>query len=111
MEPFITSDSSQILVGAVKPTEWQGSNLDQLVNDSDWRWDQETIIIRLIEQAGNDLNCNLQFNHAILIQSAETVNLLERNPSETLNVENNCINLQFRRFEIKTLRVKFRRNE
>ncbi len=95
-EPFFTIDSPQILVGAIKPTEWQGSNYDQLVNESDWQWDEQTIIIRLIDQGGKDLSCNLQFNSAITVELVEAVNLLERNASDSFAIENNAITLNFR---------------
>lgn len=97
--------SSNILVGALKPSEWIGKEFSQLPYPADWQWDGRSFICRLVEQEGMSTQCVLKFNSAIRVTRVEEIDLLEMQPlSIVLKDSTHCM-LNFSPFEIKTLRI------
>ncbi|MCQ2449080.1 MAG: glycosyl hydrolase-related protein, partial [Clostridia bacterium] len=80
---LLSADAENVIVEAVKPSE-----------------DGNGYIVRLYEAEGSHANCMVKVNATAV---AET-NMLEME-DKPLAVENGAVNLQFRPFEIKTLRV------
>ncbi len=106
-----------MIVGTVKPTEWVGEALDELTTDKNWSWDQQTTIIRVVEQAGKDTIVKLIFNKNLAVEKIEEIDLLERNISKEYEVDiiptqlvnQNIVTFTIKHFEIKTLRVVFKK--
>jgi alpha-mannosidase len=104
-KPFIHIEASNILVGSIKPTEWNGSNYDKLVEHEEWAWDTKTFILRLIELHGIETKTNVILNNTLKIKNIEEVDLLERNPTNKNPFKDNRFEVSFTPFEIKTLRI------
>lgn len=88
---FFTVDGGEsVIIDAVKPAE-DGSG---------------DIIVRMYESKRAATTCILKWNLPMTINSAELCNMLESKESvQSLEFEKNSVNLQFRAFEIKTLRL------
>jgi alpha-mannosidase len=82
---YISLDRSNIIIEAVKQAE-----------------DDESVIVRLYEAVGCTASTKMRFGFNII--SAEIVDLMEENP-QRLKVTENSLVLDFRPFEIKTIKV------
>jgi hypothetical protein len=106
-QPFIIIQSPDIILGALKPSEWMGSNGTELKSDQNWKWNR-MIIVRLVEQSGHHITTQIQFNNQVPIQKIQEVNVLELHPSSELAFKNQSLDLTFTPFEIKTLRIQLK---
>jgi alpha-mannosidase len=84
-QPYLAVEDSNLIIETVKNAE-DGSGL----------------VVRLYESAGAGICSRLHFGFAVA--SAEETDLLEENP-HPLQVEDNSVALEFRPFEIKTVKV------
>jgi alpha-mannosidase len=115
LTPFVQTDSPNVIIGAIKPTEWMGDSFDKLETELKWKWDQHSVIIRIVEQAGKNTETKLVFNSNLEIKTVEEVDLLERSytppqdpdviPVQMIN--QSIIEFTIKRFEIKTLKITF----
>ncbi len=80
-------DEPNVFIDAVKPAEDQSGD----------------IILRLYESKRADTVATLAIN--IPVKEVQLCDMLE-NPTETLKVEDGCVQLRFGTFEVKTLRLK-----
>ena len=58
-----------------------------LTTDKNWSWDQQTTIIRVVEQAGKDTIVKLIFNKNLAVEKIEEIDLLKRNISKEYEVD------------------------
>ena len=91
-------DTAQVIVEALKPAEETQTD-DQTETD---------LIVRLYEAGGGAVDCTL--SSAYTLQAVHATNMLERDP-HALQHTAHQVTLQFRPFEIKTLRLRIRRNK
>ena len=114
-KPFLQMDNKNIIIGAIKPTEWSGDKLDLLTENKDWKLNKKVFIIRLIEQIGINIQTQLNFNPDLKIKSVEEVDILEmelkinsdNQQKNQFKIVNNSIKLEFGKFEIKTLKIEY----
>lgn len=98
-------EKPNIIFGACKPSEWMGSEFNQLTEHASWFWKGDHFILRLAEQYGLETTTKIKFHSGLQIQKVEEVNLLEQNGSE-VKIAENGITVKFTPFEIKTFRIR-----
>lgn len=96
-ESLLQLDTAQVIVEALKPAEEPQSE-DPAVVD---------LIVRLYEAGGGAVSCTL--SSAYPLQEVHATNMLERD-RQALEHTPHQVALQFRPFEIKTLRLRVQRN-
>jgi alpha-mannosidase len=103
---FILIDQPNLLVGALKPSEWCGPDLTQNPDQHNWSWDGKTWILRIIEQEGTACSTKIHFMPSVAIQAVIETDLLEQPVSRTsLPIQENTISVSFTPWEIKTFRI------
>ncbi len=83
---LLSIDADNVIIETIKPAE-----------------DGDGFIARIYETEGSYTPCNLTFNKGV--KAVFKTDMLEYN-DEQIESKNNCINLNFKPFEIKTLRFK-----
>ncbi len=96
-ESLLQLDTPQVVVEALKPAE--ESRVDETGATVD-------LIVRLYEAGGGAVTCTL--SSASALQAVQATNMLERDP-QPLEHRPHSVTLQFRPFEIKTLRLQMQR--
>jgi alpha-mannosidase len=104
-KPFVQSNKANILISAIKPSEWSGKEFEKNLGIKSFVWDGKSFIIRLVEQNGENCQVTISFADYMKIHRIEEVNLLEMNPEKPFELKGNTVNLNFHKFEIKTLRI------
>lgn len=102
---FVQSISQNILISVIKPSEWSGKEFEKIVSSKEYNWDCKSFILRLVEQNGENCQTTIKFAEYLKIHRVEEVNLLEMSPEKPMEIRTNTINMNFHKFEIKTLRV------
>ena len=95
--PLLRLDTAEVIIEALKiPEEAPGSEVTP-----------GEMIVRLYEAGGGSVNCTL--SAAYPLESVQQTNMLERDPRPLpLEDKGESLQLHFRPFEIKTLRLKLR---
>ncbi|SHE41180.1 alpha-mannosidase [Caldanaerobius fijiensis DSM 17918] len=86
VKSFIKVDKDSVIIEAVKKAE-----------------DDEDLIVRLYESTGSGVKARIYFDFAV--KEVKLVNLLEEHLAD-VDVKNNSVELEFKPFEIHTLKVK-----
>ena len=101
---LVQVDAPNIIIGAVKRSDWCGRDARELVSDQEWAWNH-AIILRLVEQHGTQTRATLTFHPDLRITRVEEFNLLEMHPTTEILVYEGQASTSFSPFEIKTLRI------
>ncbi|NHI93947.1 MAG: alpha-mannosidase [Candidatus Lokiarchaeota archaeon] len=80
--------------------------LSALKLPEDGEVDDNSIIIRCYEAVGIDSKAKIRFNKKFQILSIEEVDLLELNPKKINSFKDNVLDIDIKKFEIKTLKIK-----
>ncbi|MHA1339147.1 MAG: glycoside hydrolase family 38 C-terminal domain-containing protein [Promethearchaeota archaeon] len=96
-----------VIIESIKPPEWCGNDLNQILNNNEWNWNQKSFILRLVEYKGEESSFALKLNSLLQIKSIRELNLLEM----PISKNNNTAILHFDPFEIKTIQIILSENE
>ncbi|MBD3351643.1 MAG: hypothetical protein GF364_09175 [Candidatus Lokiarchaeota archaeon] len=112
IEPYMNgirlpNNEKDIIITAIKPSEWTGDEFDQLDSHDKWRWHCKNVVIRLVNYSNISKETILKIETNSLISVVEEVDLLERATS-SISFDKNKIKITLKPFEIKTMRIKFK---
>jgi alpha-mannosidase len=105
LNKFCTLNKSNVLIGTIKPSEWNGNAFDELKINKDWKWDSKSFILRLVELEGISTDLSINFNPLLKIKEISEVNLLEMDSKGISSTNSQKINIKLTPFEIITLRI------